>query len=89
MEITLIQYGIFIVVALVLIGLVVALNRRLSRQRHSHSSADILGTWAKLDARRAEGRDPHTAVFGDDEDEEIAELHARASQNGHHAESQK
>lgn len=89
MEITLIQYGIFIVVALVLIGLVVALNRRLSRQRHSHSSADILGTWAKLDARRAEGRDPHAAVFGDDEDEEIAELHVRASQNGHHAESQK
>lgn len=89
MEITLVQYGIFIVVALVLIGLVVAFNRRLSRQRHSHSGADILGTWAKLDARRSEGRDPHTSVFGDDGDEEIVELQARASQNGHHAESQK
>jgi hypothetical protein len=86
MDATLVQYGIFIVVALVLIWAVIAFNRRLSRQ--GRSGSDILKTWAKLDTRHTDPNEQRAATF-DDEDEEIAQLHARASQNGHHAESQK
>ena len=86
MNATFVQYGIFIVVALALIWAVIAFNRRISRQ--SRSGSDILKTWAKLDTRHANASEQRAAAF-DDEDEEDAQLHARASQNGHHAESQK
>lgn len=86
MDTTVIQYGIFIVVALVLIGAVIALNKRLSRQKRSGS--DILGTWAHLDTKHADAREQRATII-DDEDEEAAQLHARSRQNGHHAESQK
>jgi len=82
----LVQYGIFILAALILIGVVIALNKRLSHQNRSGSN--ILKTWARLDTRQTDARAHLSSTF-EDEDEETAQLHARASQNGHHAESQK
>lgn len=86
MDPMLVQYIVFILAALILIGAVVALNKRLSRR--NRSGPDILNTWAKLDTGQADARENLPTVF-DEVDEEDAKLHARSRQNGHHAESQK
>lgn len=89
MESTIVQYVLFILAALLLIWAVIALNKRLYRRGGSNPGAPH--TWMKLDTRRPETREDTTpgTSFDDEENEEEIELHARARQNGHHAESQK
>lgn len=86
MDSTVVQYIVFILAALVLIWAVVGLNRRLLR--HSRPDARSFKTWVEFDTRRPEAREDPAPLF-DEEEEEEAELHTRARQNGHHAESQK
>jgi hypothetical protein len=84
-----VQYALFILVALLLSGAVIALNRWLYRQSNFRSGPP--NTWVKLDARRPEIREealPGPQVDEDGEEEE-AEIHVRASQNGHHSDGQK
>jgi hypothetical protein len=76
----------FILAALVLIWVVGLLNKRLLR--HNRPTATSVNTWVEFDIRRPEAKEDSAPVF-EDEAEEVAELHARARQNGHHAESQK
>ena len=89
MDPMLIQYALFILVALLIIGAVVALNRWL--YRHSKSGPGSPNTWVKLDTKRPETREEilSSAVLEDDEEEEEAELHVRAKQNGHHSNGHK
>lgn len=88
MSSTVVEYILFFLAAFILVWAVMALNRRLSR--HDQSGFGTRNRWVKLDVRRADAREEPAKVFEDEgEDEEGAELHARASQNGHHAESQK
>jgi hypothetical protein len=86
MNSTVVQYSIFILAALVLIWAVILLNRRL--WRHGGSDVRTFKTWVEFDARRPEAREDPVPLLGDEEEEE-AEQHLRARQNGHHAESQK
>lgn len=81
MDSMIVQYISFILAALVLIWAVGLLNRRLWRNDRSPS----VKTWAEFDTRRPEAREDPAS----EDEEEVAELHARARQNGHHAESQK
>jgi hypothetical protein len=91
MDPTVVQYVLFVLAALILIWAVIALNKRLYRRGSPKPGSPT--TWMKLDTRRPEAReDPSPdALFDGDAavDEEEIELHARARQNGHHAESQK
>jgi hypothetical protein len=83
-----VEYILFFLAAFILIWAVMALNKRLSR--HDQSGLRARNRWVKLDTRRPATKEEPASVFEDEgEDEEGAELHARASQNGHHAESQK
>ncbi|HLI69330.1 MAG TPA: hypothetical protein VKV19_06185 [Ktedonobacteraceae bacterium] len=83
-----VEYILFFLAAFILVGAVMALNKRLSR--HDQSGPGGRNRWVKLDVRKAGAREEPTNILEDeDEDEEEAELHARASQNGHRAESQK
>lgn len=86
MDSTLVPYIIFILAALVIIWGVVALNKRISR--HNGPDARAIKSWVELDTKQPEAREDPSPIV-DDEEEEIAEFHARARQNGHHAESQK
>ena len=86
MNSTVVQYSIFILAAFVLIWAVILLNRRL--WRHGGSDVRTFKTWVEFDAKRPEAREDPAPLLGDEEEEE-AELHLRARQNGHHAESQK
>jgi len=86
MDSMVVQYIIFILAALVLIWAVILLNRRLLR--HGGSDARSFKRWVELDTKRPEAREEPAPFLGDEEEEE-AELHLRARQNGHHAESQK
>ncbi len=86
MDSMVVQYIVFILAALVLIWAVVVLNRRLLR--HDRPDARSFKTWVEFDTRRPEAREDPAPVL-EDEEEDQAELHMRARQNGHHAESQK
>ncbi len=82
MDPMIVQYVLFVLVALFIIGAVIALNRWL--YRHSKSGLGGPNTWTRLDTRRPENREEalsNSAV--DEEEEEEAELHVRARQNGH------
>ncbi len=87
MDSMIVQYVLFILVALLIIAGVVALNRWLYRQ--SKPRAGGPATWVKLDTRRPEVREEALAsavlADDDDEDEDEADLRVRARQNGHHA----
>ena len=87
MDSMLVQYILFILGALVLIGAVIALNRWIYRRSKPVSP----NAWMELDTRRADAREDPLAntLIDEDEDDEEVELHLRARQNGHHAESQK
>jgi hypothetical protein len=90
MDPMIVQYTLFILVALLIIGAVVALNRWLYRQNKPASG--LPHTWARLDTRRSETREealPSVLVDDDDEEEEEAELRVRARQNGHSANGHK
>jgi hypothetical protein len=89
MDPMIVQYALFILVALCIIGAVVALNRWL--YRHNKPNVGAPTTWAKLDIRQPEAREETlaSAVFDEDEDEDEAESHVRAKQNGHHANGHK
>ena len=90
MDSMIVQYALFILAALLIIGAVVALNRWL--YRHSRPKPGAPNTWAELDTRHPEAREERStsAIFDDDdEEEEEAELHVRAKQNGHHSNDQK
>lgn len=85
MDPTVVQYALFILVALLVIGAVVALNRWLYRQQNPPVAGQP-HTWAKLDTRRTAAREEalsNTFVDEEDEEEEDVELRVRASQNGH------
>jgi len=86
MDPTVVQYIVFILAALVLIWAVVLLNRRLLR--HDRPDARSFKAWVEFDTKRPEAREEPAPVVDDSEEEE-AELHMRARQNGYHAESQK
>jgi hypothetical protein len=86
MDSMVVQYILFILAALVLIWVVGLLNKRLLR--HNRPTATSINTWVEFDSKRPEVREDSAPVF-EDEEEEIAELHTRARQNGHHVESQK
>ncbi|HVU66110.1 MAG TPA: hypothetical protein VHD63_03235 [Ktedonobacteraceae bacterium] len=86
MDPTIVQYALFVLAALLIIGAVVALNRWLYRQNKPASASPH--TWAKLDTRHSEARDEAFAgpLFEDedeDEDDDEAEMRVRARQNGH------
>lgn len=83
MDSMLIQYILFILGAFILIGGVITLNKRLTRQARPH---EVLENWARLDAGNADSEENDTPAPADEEE---TEWHARARQNGHHAESQK
>lgn len=90
MDLTVVQYLIFILASLILIGVVIEFNKHLSRRDKSRTEA--LNSWVELDTTRQETREKlpvREVELDDEEDEEIEELHARARQNGHHTESQK
>lgn len=89
MDPMIVQYALFILVALFIIGAVVALNRWL--YRHNKPGVGGPNTWAKLDIKRPETREETLAgaAFAEDDDEEEAELHVRAKQNGHHVNGHK
>ena len=89
MDPMIVQYALFILVALCIIGAVVTLNRWL--YRHSKPNAGGPTTWAKLDIKRPEVREETlaSAIFDDEDEEEEAELHVRAKQNGHHVNGHK
>jgi hypothetical protein len=92
MDSMIVQYALFVLVALFIIGAVVALNRWLYRQNKPASG--LPHTWARLDTRRPEARDEAFAgpLFADEdeeEDEDEAELRVRARQNGHSANGHK
>lgn len=91
MDPMIVQYGLFILVALCIIGAVVALNRWL--YRHSKPvDPSAPNTWAKLDTRRPDSREETLAnsfVDDEDEDDEDGEIHVRARQNGHHSNGHK
>ncbi|HEY0757216.1 MAG TPA: hypothetical protein VGD98_24895 [Ktedonobacteraceae bacterium] len=88
MDPTIVQYGLFILVAFFIIGAVMVLNRWL--YRHSRSNLGTPNTWTRLDIRRRETREETLASSAlDEEEEEEAELHVRARQNGHHSDGQK
>lgn len=88
MDPMIVQYALFILVALLIIGAVVALNRWL--YRHNRPASGGPHTWVKFDVKRPDAREEVLpgSVFDDDEEEE-AELHVRAKQNGHHADGPK
>lgn len=89
MDITVVQYIGFIVAALIVIWAVIEVNKRLYRRNTPPAKA--LNRWVELDTKLPEAREELSpAVRGEDEEDEIeTELQARASQNGHHVESQK
>ena len=88
MDPMLVQYALFVLVALLIIGAVVALNRWL--YRHSRPGIGDPITWAKLDTRRSEARDEAVSSLTLEEDEEDeAELQVRSRQNGHHSNGHK
>lgn len=86
MDSMLVPYILFILAALIIIWGVVVLNKRLSR--HTRPDARSLQTWVELDTKQPDAREDLSPAL-DDEEEEEAELHTRARQNGHHAESQR
>lgn len=87
MDSTVAQYLGFIVAALILIWGVIEINKRL--YRHNKPDAESPNTWVELDTKQPTAREElPPGMLHDDEDVE-AEQHARARQNGHHAESQK
>lgn len=83
MDSTVVQYILFILAALVLSWAVTLLNRRLAR--HDRPAAPSLKAWVEFDTRRPEAREESAPAF-EEEKEEEARRHARARQNGHHAE---
>ncbi|HEX7737296.1 MAG TPA: hypothetical protein VF458_20790 [Ktedonobacteraceae bacterium] len=85
MDPTIVQYVLFILVALGIIGAVVALNRWL--YRHSKPvDPGAPNTWTRFDTRRRDSREEVPAnLFLDNDEEEEVELHARARQNGHNS----
>lgn len=89
MDITVVQYIGFVVAALIVIWAVIEVNKRLYRR--DNSRANSLNRWVELDTKLPEAKeDLSSVVRGDSENDDIeTELHARASQNGHHAESQR
>jgi hypothetical protein len=90
MDLTVVEYIGFVVAALILIWAVIEINKRL--YRHDKFYGKSLDNWVELDTKRSEAREelpPKATIVDDDEDEIEAELHTRARQNGHHAESQK
>lgn len=86
MDLTVVQYLAFIIISLLLIWAAIGFNRRLSRQNRPRPGR--LGSWVELDTKSTEAREEEPAKDAD-LDEEITEQHARAKQNGHHAESQR
>lgn len=86
MDSMVVQYLGFIVAALILIWAVIELNKRLYRRDQPDRKS--LNNWVELDTKRPADKEdlPAEAL---DEDEDEVELHTRASQNGHHVESQK
>jgi hypothetical protein len=82
MDPMIVQYALFIFAALLIIGAVIMLNRWL--YRHNRPDAGSPDTWARLDVRRPEAREeiPASELLSDEDDEE-AEIHVRAKQNGH------
>ena len=88
MDPMIVQYALFILVALFIIGAVVALNRWIYRQ--SRPDIGKPHTWAEFDIKRLDPREEQLASTILDEDEEDeAELHVRAKQNGHHVNGHK
>lgn len=87
------QYIGFVVVALILIWAVIELNRRISRRRTTERRS-TQGLWVPLHARRADDEEtgsasPETAEGEDVFEDNDAEIHTRAKQNGHYSESKK
>ena len=86
-----VQYVVFIIVALILSWGVIELNNRYFGRR----KIDVgpLNTWINLDTRKAdEAEEPLPGDGADEEeDDEKAEsgIQTRAKQNGHHSESKK
>lgn len=89
MDPILVQYLLFILVALLIIGAVMSLNRWLSQRGTPGSGSPH--TWTRFDTRRSQAREEMRAspTLADEENEEEAELHVRARQNGHHANNHK
>ena len=89
MDPMIVQYALFILVALLIIVAVVALNRWLYRQSKLGSGGP--NTWVKFDVKRPDAREetPSSPLIDEEEDEEEAELQVRAKQNGHHADGPK
>jgi hypothetical protein len=83
------EYIVFVVASLIVILAVIELQKRL--YRHSRSPRESMENWVELDTRRADARDgiplkKRSPQDDEEEDELEAEQHARARQNGHHAE---
>ncbi len=86
MDSTVLQYLGFIVAALILIWAVIEVNRRLYQRRKTNPGPPH--TWTELNISQAQAREEPLSGAFESEEEEEAELHLRAKQNGHHAESQ-
>lgn len=84
MDPMLVQYLLFILAALLVIGAVVSLNRWLSQRGTPGIGSP--STWARFDTRRAPTREEAQTDYtlADEENQEEAELQVRARQNGHH-----
>jgi hypothetical protein len=84
------EYVVFVVASLIVILAVIELQKRLYRQ--SGPRRGSREHWVELDTRRTDARDgipfKKNPQQDEEEDEIEAEQHARARQNGHHAESQ-
>lgn len=89
MDLTVVQYLLFILVSLILIWVAIEFNKRLSRRPRSRTEAL---NWVELDTKHPEAKEKKLSQDIDldsEEEEEIEELHARARLNGYHAESQR
>lgn len=88
MDPMLIEYVVFFAAVLLVIWAALAFNKRL--YRHNTPDMKVFKHWVELDTKRPEAREEPEQKLSqnEDENEEQAKLSARASQNGHHVESQ-
>jgi hypothetical protein len=82
------EYLVFFAVVFIAIWAALAFNKRL--YRHNTPDMKLFTNWVELDTKRPAAREePEYKLSSDeDENEEQAKLSTRASQNGHHVESQ-
>lgn len=87
MNSSIVQYGGFIVAALILIWAVIEINRRFERRRKIDPRSP--NTWIHLDTNKPDTREEALPTAADTPDVGEPDLQTRARQNGHYSESKR